>query len=220
MSQEDQSFDTRELFGIVGPQITESEIDAVFPEKFPDRDALVQFYLRHNGGGRTEQSCIVHCGNPEHKVSRDDLERITIEGFFSISSSAEERMLPFAPMLRHRASRIRTFAEIPEMTEFLQKHMPIAFDHCGDDFWIDTKSGRIDYVLWDSWKEGPIEIASSFSDFVSKFWSKGDAQESRSVSVFETGIDKFERVTGLKYVMDEHPSGFARDTRKSRRGSE
>jgi hypothetical protein len=152
MSQEDRSFDTRDLFCIVGPQTSEAEIDAVFPNKFPGREALVQFYLRHNGGSRTENGCLIHCGNPEHRVSRDHLEKIEIEGFFSISRSAEERVLPFKSMLRSRASRMQTFAEVPQMKDFLEKHLPIAFDHCGDDCWVDLQSGRIDYVLWRSWK--------------------------------------------------------------------
>jgi hypothetical protein len=173
MSQEDFIQDAGEQFCIVGPQISEAEIDAVFPEPFPGKDDLVQFYLHYNGGGRTEQCCVIHCGNPEHRASRNHLEKMKIEGFFSISSNPEERMLPFAPMRRCHATRLRIFAEYPAMKTFLEKHIPIAFDHSGDECWIDTQDGRIEYIPWDTWKEGPIEIASSFREFVLKFWNAG-----------------------------------------------
>jgi len=96
-----------------------------------------------------------------------------IEGFFSISSNPEERMLPFAPMRRCHASRLRVFAEYPAMKTFLEKHIPIAFDHSGDECWINTQDGCVEFIPWDTWKEGPIEIAPSFREFVLKFWNTG-----------------------------------------------
>lgn len=162
--------DTRAPFSIVGPEVSEADILALFPNPFPGREQLVGFFLRHNGGSRDPQGCIIHCGNPAHKVGRDHLEKIRIECFMSISLRPEERMLPFAPMLRRRASLLQTFAEIPEMVAFLESHMPVAADHCGNDCWISLNTGCIQYVLWDSWKEGPIEIAASFSEFVTRYW--------------------------------------------------
>jgi hypothetical protein len=170
MSMKSLPEDSRARFSIAGPEVTEAEILAVFLNPFPGRGDLVEFYLRHNGGSRDPQGCIIHCGNPAHKVTRDHLEKIRIECFLSISRNAEERMLPFAPMLRHRASRLRTFANVPEMVAFLESHMPIAADHCGDNCWINLDTGRIQYMLWDSWKEGPIEIAASFGEFVTRYW--------------------------------------------------
>jgi hypothetical protein len=93
-----------------------------------------------------------------------------LEGFFSISRNAEEKLLPFAPMLGHRAATQETFAQIPEMKAFLDRHMPIAFDHSGNDLWIDRDTGRIFFMDWDEYHKGPVEIASSFGEFVSKFW--------------------------------------------------
>jgi len=218
MSLEDHSLDTQSLFRIVGPELSESQIDAVFPEQFPERQDLVEFYLRHNGGGRTEQACLVSCGKPEHEVSRDDLEKITIEGFFSIGSNAEEKMIPFRPMLRSRAFSLRTFAAVPAMKAFLDEHMPIAFDHCGNDCWVDLQTGQIDYVMWDSWKEGPIKIAASFSDFVSNFWNteKGRGLAwACALGGHESGIEEFERITGLKYGTSEALELCANKNRKS-----
>ena len=133
----------------------------------------MQFYLRNNGGSRSEQGCLLHCGNPEHRVSRDHLEKMRIEGFFVIPRNPEEKMFQYRSMIKYHESRLRTFSEIPEMKAFLENHRPIASDHTGNDLWIDLQSGRIEYILWDSWKEGPIEIASSFREFVLKFWNDG-----------------------------------------------
>jgi|SRR6185503_4809842 hypothetical protein len=55
-------------FSIVGPIISEAQIRAIFPESFPGADELVGFYLRFNGGSRSPESCIMHCGNPAHRV--------------------------------------------------------------------------------------------------------------------------------------------------------
>jgi hypothetical protein len=162
--------DARARFGIVGPPVSETEIVAIFPDLFPGRDALVKFYLRHNGGSRTELGGTVYCGNPEHRVSRDHLEKMKVEGFFSISRDPKERMLGFRSMLGCRATRLRTFAGIPEMKTFLEKHMPVAYDHSGNYLWIDLQSGCIRFLDWEAYREGPIEIASSFQEFVSKYW--------------------------------------------------
>jgi hypothetical protein len=171
MLQEDFFRDAGAQFGIVGPQISEAEIDAVFPEPFSGKDDFVQFYLRYNGGSRTELGGTVYCGNPEHRVSRDHLEKMKVEGFFSIHDSAEEKVLGFQPMLGCHATRSRTFAGMPEMKTFLEKHMPVAFDHSGNYLWIDLQSGYIRFLDWEAYREGPVEIAPSFHEFVLKFWN-------------------------------------------------
>jgi SMI1 / KNR4 family (SUKH-1) len=162
--------DSRKRFAIVGPPVSEAEIVALFPVPFPGRNDLVQFYSNTNGGSRTPQGCLIHCGNPAHKTSRDRLHEIRIEGFFSISRDAADKMLPFAPMLRHYASAVTTFGQIPEVKVFLAHHKPIAFDHSGNDIWIDLESGYVRFVDWDTYKEGPIEIAPSFHEFGTRFW--------------------------------------------------
>jgi hypothetical protein len=173
MSQEDFFNDARAQFSIVGPQISEAEINAVFTWTFPGKDDLVQFYLLNNGGSRSEQGSLAYCGNPEHQASRDHLEKIRIEGFFAIPHDPGQKMLKYRSMIKYYASRLQTFSEIPEMKAFLESHRPIASDHTGNDCWIDIQSGRVQYILWDTWKEGPIEIASSFREFVTKFWNNG-----------------------------------------------
>jgi len=173
MLQEDFFRDAGAHFCIVGQQISESEIDAVFPEQFPGRDALVQFYLRYNGGSRTELGGTVYCGNPEHRVSRDHLEKIRVEGFFSISRDPQKQMLGFHSMLGCRATRLRTFSGVPEMKTFLEGHMPIAFDHSGNYLWINLQSGHIQFLDWNAYREGPVEVAASFREFVTKFWNSG-----------------------------------------------
>jgi hypothetical protein len=173
MLQENFFRDAGAQFGIVGPQISEAEIDAVFPEPFPGKEDLVQFYLHYNGGSRTELGGTVHCGNPEHRVSRDHLEKMKVEGFFSIHGNAEEKVLGFQSMLKHHALMTRVFAGIPEVKAFLEKNMPIAFEHSGRGLWIDKRSGRVRFMDLESYREGPVEIAPSFHEFVLKFWNNG-----------------------------------------------
>ena len=96
-----------------------------------------------------------------------------VEGFFSIQSNAEERVLGFRSMLKYHSLMSRVFAEIPEVKAFLEKHMPIAFEHSGTDLWIDKESGRVRFMDLESYREGPIEVAPSFREFVSKFWNEG-----------------------------------------------
>lgn len=170
MSQEDFIRDSKERFSIVGPQTSEDEIEAVFPDAFPGREDLKQFYLFYNGGSRTELGGTVYCGNPEHRVSRDHLDEIRVEGLFAISHDPQKRMLGFHSMLGCRATRLRMFSAIPEMKIFLEGHMPIAFDHSGNYLWINLQNGHIQFLDWDAYGEGPVEIASSFQEFVTKYW--------------------------------------------------
>jgi hypothetical protein len=158
-------------FSIVGPQISEAEIDAVFPEAFPGKADLVRFYLRHNGGSRTPQGCVIHCGNPAHRISRSHLEGLNLEGFRSIPRAADDRMLPFANMLRHHATMENIYSQIQPMKSFLEEHMEIAFDHSGNDLCLSRRSGRIFFMDWEAYSEGAVEVAASFHEFVLKFWN-------------------------------------------------
>lgn len=171
MSKEEFFRESLAQFKMIGPQISESEILAVFPTSFYGRDELVQFYLRHNGGSRTQQGGLVHCGNPAHRISRENLKKIKIERFFSIPHSPGEPMHPFTSMLRHYTSRLNTFRAIPEMADFLKRHRPIASDHTGNGCWINTEDGQVQFVHWETWREGPIRIARSFNEFVDQYWN-------------------------------------------------
>ncbi len=89
-------FDERDLeeagrrFAIVVPPISEEAINAIFSTPFPGKEDLVQFYLCYNGGSRTPQGCIIACANPAHRVSRDDLIHLRVEGFLSVSVDPED----------------------------------------------------------------------------------------------------------------------------------
>jgi len=96
-----------------------------------------------------------------------------VEGFFSIHGNAEEKVLGFLSMLKHHALMTRVFAKTPEVKSFLEEHMPIAFEHSGRSLWIDIRSGCIRFMDLDSYREGPVEIAPSFHDFILKFWNNG-----------------------------------------------
>lgn len=170
---------SRKRFAIVGPPVSEAEIVALFPVPFPGRDDLVQFYSNTNGGSRTPEGCLIHCGNPAHRVSRDRLNELRIEGFFSISRDAADKMLPFAPMLGQHASAM-TFGQIPEVKAFVEHHKPLAFDHSGNDIWIDLENGHLRFMDWDTYEDGPVEIASSFKEFVTRFWVDAVLPESES----------------------------------------
>jgi hypothetical protein len=110
-------------------------------------------------------------GNPAHRILRNQLDRLNLEGFRSIPLAAEDRMIPFANMLRHHETMARIYAEVPEMKAFLEGHMEIGFDHTGNDLCISRNSGRIFFMDWRTYKEGPVEVASSFREFIAKFWN-------------------------------------------------
>jgi hypothetical protein len=171
-STEEEFFQTAGAqFSIVGPLTSEAHVHEVFPESFPGKSDLIEFYLRYNGGSRTPQGCVMHCGNRAHRVSRDQLEKLNVEGFQSIPLAAEDRMIPFSNMLRHHAKMARIYSQIPEMKAFLEEHRTIAFDHSGNDLCISRQNGRVLFMDREKYKEGPIAVASSFREFVVKFWN-------------------------------------------------
>jgi hypothetical protein len=157
-------------FAIVGPPVSEAEVDTIFPGSFPGKEDLVKFYLRYNGGSRTPHGCVISCGNPAHRVSRENLEKMKVEGFMSVSRDAEDRMLPFRPILRHHSTMFRIYAKIPEMREFLEQNIPFAFDHSGKDICINLVSGFVWFMNWEEYRKGPVKVSSSFRDFVLKYW--------------------------------------------------
>lgn len=167
----------RAQFAIVGPPVVETVILSVFPEAFPGRDDLVQFYLANNGGGRTEQSCLISCGTAGHIVPRDKIEKIRVECFRSILPDETQRVLPFSSMLGHHATMARIYAQIPEMSAFLGQHIAIARDHSGRDLCVNRQSGSIWFMDWEKYKLGPIQIASSSRDFVERFWNLGPGED-------------------------------------------
>jgi hypothetical protein len=207
-SQEEFLRESRAHFSVVGPAVSEDEVDAAFPGSFHGKDDLVHFYMQNNGGSRTPAFGVIHCGNPEHRVTRGHLEKIQVEGFFSIQKDATEKLLGFRSQSRYHASRSQTFREVPEIKLFLEYHVPVAFDHGGNDFWIDLKDGHIYYMLWDSWREGPIDFASSFREFVAHYWNRPHLLYKEHQ--FGDGIRQFENATGLKYDTEEAIQEMAR----------
>lgn len=176
MFDEEIFITARSQFAIVGPPIAEDAVLSVFPDPFPGRGDLIHFYLRNNGGGRTERSCLIFCGNPEHKVSRDNVGQIRVECFRSIFLQEKERMLPFSSMLGHHAAMTQTYAEVPAASTFLRRHMPIAADHSGRDLCVDRQSGSFCFMDWTEHQLGPIEVASSFREFIERYWNAGPAE--------------------------------------------
>jgi len=158
-------------FSIVGPQISEDAINAVFPESFPGKEDFVQFYLRYNGGSRTQQGCIAYCALPAHRILRSQLDKLSLECFRTLSLDSEKRMPPFSNMLGHHTAMARIYAKIPAMKAFLDEHMEIAVDHTGNDLCLSRQSGRAFFMDWSAYKDGPVEVASSFREFVLKFWN-------------------------------------------------
>lgn len=164
-------------FGITGPPITKAEIDAALPSSFPGKDDVIRFYLRNNGGSRTRQGGTFYCRIPGHQVTRDHLDKIRVEGFYAIHRNPEEKVLGFLSMLKKHALFSKKCNRYPELKAFVEHNMPLAFDHCGNDFWIDVNSGHVHYMLADAMKDGPIDIAPSFQEFVAKFWIDAPAFE-------------------------------------------
>jgi len=100
-----------------------------------------------------------------------ELAKLNLEGFRSVPLNADDRMPPFANMLRHHMTLERIYSQVSEMRSFLEEHMEIAFDHSGRDLCISRQSGRIFFMDWTAYKEGPVEVASSFREFVQRFWN-------------------------------------------------
>jgi len=170
MFDEDELQSAGRHFAMVGPRISEADIDSIFPGAFPGKEDFAQFYLRYNGGSRTPQGCVIHCGNPDHKVSRDHLDKMIVEGFMSVSLDPHDRMLPFKPIIGHLAAMRRIYVDVAEMKEFLQQNIPFAFDHSGEDICVNLSSGSMCYMDYTEYRKGAIEIAPSFRDFVLEYW--------------------------------------------------
>jgi len=158
-------------FSIVGPLISEAEVRSVFTEPFEGRDDLIQFYVRYNGGSRSSYGCFMHCGAADHRVPRNELDKLNIEGFRSIPRIEGARMIPFSNMLLHHSTMERVYEQILEMKAFLNEHIGIAFDHSGRDLCISRKSGRVFFMDWTERQDSPVEVATSFREFVSRFWN-------------------------------------------------
>ena len=167
----------RAQFAIVGPPVTEDVILSVFPKPFPGREDLIQFYLAQNGGGRTEQSCLAFCAIREHIVPRERVQQVRVECFLSIFQDANEKVPPFGSILKVHATMARIYASVPEMAAFLESHTAVARDHSGRDLCVNTANGSVWFLDWKEYKLGPIEIASSFRDFVEKFWNAGPGED-------------------------------------------
>jgi hypothetical protein len=169
-------FDENELeaagkfFAIVGPSVSEADVDTIFPGAFPGREDLVQFYIWHNGGSRTPQGCVIHCGKPEHKVARDHLDKMIVEGFMSVSLDPADRMLPFRPIIGHLTTMRGIYAQVPEMEGFLRQNIPFAFDHSGENICVNLSNGSVCYMDYTEYRKRAIEIAPSFRDFVLEYW--------------------------------------------------
>lgn len=170
MFTEDELQKAQKHFAILGPQVSEADIDSIFPGSFPGKQDLVQFYLWNNGGSRTRQGCLIHCGNRAHHVLRSALETTQVEGFMSVTRDPQDRLLPFYPILKHHAHMLEMFSEIAEMKEFYEENVPFAFAHSGEDICINLKSGSVQYMDWANYREGAVEISPSFQDFVLNFW--------------------------------------------------
>lgn len=160
----------RSHFAVVGPAISERDISASFPDEFPGKDDLVQFYLSNNGGSKSVTGGTFFRYDRAHRVSRANLSDIELEGFFSLPRVSGEVVLGVRIMQKYHASQLRTFSKVPDVIMFLERHRPIAFDRCGNDIWINLRDGRVSFMDWEAYRDGPIEIASSFREFVGKFW--------------------------------------------------
>lgn len=169
--------EARARFAITGPPVTAAGIESALPQSFQGKDDLIQFYLSNNGGSRTRFGGTVYCGDPKHQVSRDHPENARAEGFYAIHLNADEKMIGFLSMLKHHALMSRKCDKYPQLKAFVEQHMPLAFDHCGNEFWIDVETGIIRYLFVDSMLDGPIDIASSFQEFLLNLWINGAAVE-------------------------------------------
>jgi len=155
---------------IVGPAISQAQIDSILPRSFVGKEDLVQSFLRCNGGSRTPKGCVMTGGNPAHRIPRNGLGKMQLEGFMSVSTDLNDRMLPFRPIIGHHATMLRMYDAVPEMKAFLKQNVPCAFDHSGNDLCIDLECGCIRFTAWEDYRKGAVEIASDFRFFILKYW--------------------------------------------------
>ncbi len=170
MFLEEELREAGKCFAIVGPRVEEADINTIFSGSFPGKEDLVQFYLKYNGGSRTPQGCVISCNNPAHKIARNNLTDLEVEGFMSVSIDPADRMLPFRPILGHRATMLRIYAEVPEMREFYEQNIPLAFGHSGEDLCANLKTGSIWYMDCKEYQLGAVELSPDFHDFVLHYW--------------------------------------------------
>jgi hypothetical protein len=170
MFDEDELQAAARHFAIVGPPVSEADIDTIFPGSFPGKEDLAQFYLWRNGGSRTPQGCVIHCGNPKHKVARHHLDKMIVEGFMSVPLEPTDRMLPFKPISGHLTTMRKIYAQVPEMEKFLQQNIPFAFDHSGEDICVNLSDGSVSYMDYTEYRKGSIQVAPSFRHFVLEYW--------------------------------------------------
>jgi hypothetical protein len=79
-------------------------------------------------------------------------------------------MLPFRPIRGHRATMLEIYAEIPEMKEFYEQHIPFAFGHSGEDICLNLRSGSVWYLDYTEYRKGAVKISSFFREFVLGYW--------------------------------------------------
>jgi SMI1 / KNR4 family (SUKH-1) len=158
--------DPRVKFAVIGETVSESEINLAIPESFQGKKKFIQFYLQHNGGVLQNSSFFYK--DTFHEVPSGRAEVVEIADFHSIpgaTTSEEDRSSICALQAAYRGKGLRS-----EMKTFLDAHLPLASNGCGDDCWIEFPSGRVRYFEHESAHRGPlaiIEIAPTFIDFVS-----------------------------------------------------
>ena len=85
-------------------------------------------------------------------------------------------------MVRYYTSRLTTYSTVPSTTDFLKRHKPLAFDDGGNDFWIGLENGDIYVMDWKRYREGAMQVATSFREFVTKFWIGASATRKANIT--------------------------------------
>jgi hypothetical protein len=152
-----------------GEPVSKPQIKLAVPEEFMGKDGFIRFYLQHNGGSFREFAYFYR--DTFWKVGRTDWNLMYVFNLLRIprnGSSDVDYQLSISA-LREAFLKGVTNAKL---RDFLNSHIPIAGNGSGDYYWIEIPSGRIQFLDHESVGEvllQPIEVASTFMDFVANF---------------------------------------------------
>src|SRR5579863_9414526 len=87
-----------------------------------------------------------------------------------LSPDPNDRILPFRPIRGHHTNMLGIYAEVSEMREFYEQHIPFAFGHGGEDICLNLRSGSVWYLDSTEYRKGAVEISALFREFLLRYW--------------------------------------------------
>lgn len=143
------------------PEISEGLINDIIKDNFPGKKEFIQFYCKYNGGYLPSSNAHYY-RDRFYTMSEDDYNAMHVEGFYFIPKYPDEKFNILMSIIRVRNIHA-TYSN--EAKEFALTHIPFAFDASGNEYWIDTESGRVQFINLERENNIIDNIAPSFYDF-------------------------------------------------------